>query len=139
MKIMIWFIRLNEKGLNGRVHLKGMRSDIPAVMNGIDLFILSSISEAFPSVLNESMACGTPCITTDVGDASIIVKNTGWIVPPKNPELIVDASIIAMEEKQSNNESWKKRKDNCRKRIVDNFSLKRWYQNIKGLVMKNCK
>ena len=76
---------IKEKGLSERIHLKGIRSDISAVMNGIDLFMLSSVSEAFPSVLNESMACGTPCVTTDVGDAAIIVGNTCLLYTSPSP------------------------------------------------------
>ena len=116
---------IKEKGLTGRIHLKGIRNDISAVMNGIDLFMLSSVSEAFPSVLNESMACGTPCVTTDVGDASTIVGDTGWVVRSKDPQALANASIQAIKENQSNNEFWLQRKDNCRKRIVENFSLEK--------------
>ena len=129
--------KIEEKGLSSSIHLLGMRNDIPAVMNGIDLFILSSISEAFPNVLNESMACGTPCITTDVGDASLIVKNTGWIVPPKNPKLIVDAVIEAEDELRSRNISWQKRQDDCHERIIENFSLKKMIQKYKELWRSN--
>lgn len=129
--------KIEEKGLSSSIHLLGMRNDIPAVMNGIDLFILSSISEAFPNVLNESMACGTPCITTDVGDASLIVKNTGWIVPPKNPKLIVDAVIDAEDEFRSRTISWLKRKDDCHVRIIKNFSLKKMVQKYKELWRSN--
>ena len=129
--------KIEEKGLSSSIHLLGMRNDIPAVMNGIDLFILSSISEAFPNVLNESMACGTPCITTDVGDASLIVKNTGWIVPPKNPKLIVDAVIDAEDELRSRNISWQKRQDDCHERIIENFSLKKMIQKYKELWRSN--
>ena len=117
--------KIEEKGLSSSIHLLGMRNDIPAVMNGIDLFILSSISEAFPNVLNESMACGTPCITTDVGDASLIVKNTGWIVPPKNPKLIVDAVIDAEDELRSRNISWKKDRMIVMKELLKILVLKK--------------
>ncbi len=116
---------IKDNGLGECVLLLGSRNDIPAIMNGIDLFMLSSVSEAFPNVLNEAMACGTPCITTNVGDAALIVNNTGWIVDSRDSKALADASIKAMQEKHSDNESWVERKDACRKRIIENFNFKK--------------
>ena len=112
---------LDKKDLNNHVHLLGRRDDIPTIMNGIDIFVLSSISEAFPNVLNEAMACATPCVTTDVGDAAIIVGNTGWVVPKKNPSALMESILEAVDEKKFHNIAWLQRKDACRKRIVENF------------------
>lgn len=116
---------INENICAEHITLLGRRNDITAAMNGFDLFVLSSVSEAFPNVLNEAMACGTPCITTDVGDAAVIVGNTGWVVPPKNPQALAKAILEAMEEKENNSQTWYDRKLACRKRIVENFSIEK--------------
>ncbi len=123
---------LNENNLKDDVFLLGKRSDIPYVMNGIDLFVLSSaFGEAFPNVLNESMACGTPCVATDVGDSSIIIGKTGWITNVQDPHSIANAIIKAAEEKLSNNTAWMQRKVNCRERIVENFSIEKMVNRYK--------
>ena len=129
--------KIEEKELSGCIHLLGMRDDIPVVMNAIDLFVLSSISEAFPNVLNEAMACGVPCISTNVGDAALILKNTGWIVPPKNSKLISNAIIDAEAEFRSKNPLWLIRKNECHKIINENFSLHKMTEKYKKLWSNN--
>jgi glycosyltransferase involved in cell wall biosynthesis len=118
-----------ENELLDKILLLGQRNDILAVMNALDLHLLSSSSEAFPNVLPEAMACGTPCVTTDVGDAGLIVGTTGWVVPPKDPLLLANAIMQALDEKHSNNQQWQDRKSKCRTRIVDNFSIERMVSN----------
>jgi len=111
-------------GLKGEVLLLDQRTDIPTIMNSLYLHVLSSsFGEAFPNVLAEAMACGTPCVTTDVGDAAVIVGETGWVVPPKNPQALADAILIALNEQQTNPEAWASRKVACRERVVENFSI----------------
>ena len=120
-QVLVNHIRDNQ--LIENVVLLGQRTDITAVMNGLDLHVLSSLSEGFPNVLAEAMACGTPCVTTDVGDAALIVGETGWVVPPKDSQVLAKAIMQALDEKQSNNQAWLKRKQACRVRIVENFSI----------------
>ena len=101
---------IDEYKLNHRVHLVGERNDIPLFMNSIDLLVLcSSYGEAFPNVLNEAMSCGTPCVTTNIGDSALIVGNTGWVIPPNDSNALAKAINKALEEKQSNRKLWMQR------------------------------
>jgi glycosyltransferase involved in cell wall biosynthesis len=118
--------QINSESVSDNIRLLGQRTDIPSVMNALDIHVLSSsFGEAFPNVLAEAMACGTPCVTTDIGDAALIVGNTGWVVPPKDMQALANAIMQAIKEKQENHLAWLNRQKECRERIVDNFSIEK--------------
>jgi glycosyltransferase involved in cell wall biosynthesis len=114
---------LDQRNLHDRFLLLGPSSDIPAVMNAFDLHVLSSAyGEAFPNVVAEAMACGTPCVVTDVGDAGLIVGPTGWVVPHSDSGALAGAVQEAIVE-MTNTAKWENRKAVCRLRICEKFSL----------------
>lgn len=113
-----------KQDLENHVLLLGQRTDIHDVMNAFDVHVLSSAyGEAFPNVVAEAMACGTPCITTDVGDAARIVGNTGWVVPPRNETALAQALLAAWGEWLT--PEWRARQEAARRRVVDRFSLEK--------------
>lgn len=114
---------IQKNNLTDDVLLLGQRSDIPAIMNALDIHVLSSRSEAFPNVLAEAMACGTPCVSTNVGDAALIVGDTGWVIPSRDPRALAGALLEAVNEMRSQPEKWSNRKFECRNRIKDHFSM----------------
>jgi glycosyltransferase involved in cell wall biosynthesis len=80
---------LTRHKLTDRVHLLGDRRDVPKIVPGFDLMVLSSAyGEGTPNVLIEGMACGVPCVTTDVGDAALVVGEYGRVVPTGDAEAL---------------------------------------------------
>jgi glycosyltransferase involved in cell wall biosynthesis len=79
-------------GLTGKVFLLGLRDDIRQLTPGFDLAVLSStIGGGLPTTLAEALACGVPCVATDVGDSAVVVGEQGRIVPPDNPQALAEA------------------------------------------------
>ena len=121
---------IKKHNLDSNILLLNQRSDILAVMNALDINVLSSSSgEGFPNVLAEAMACGTPCVTTNIGDAALIVDDTGWVSPPNDPIALANAIIEAIQERNRDERLWILKKKNCRDRIVQNFSLDKMIKN----------
>jgi glycosyltransferase involved in cell wall biosynthesis len=112
---------LHETQLEQRTRLSGPRDDIPAVMNALDLHVLSSLGEAFPNAVAEAMACGTPCVATDVGDAACVVGDAGWVVPARDSELLAAAILEALDAIAIRSRDWYAAR--CRERVATHFSL----------------
>ncbi|MDE3050252.1 MAG: glycosyltransferase [Nitrospirota bacterium] len=111
------------KGLTDQVRLLGYRSDIECLLPGVDVACLSSaFGEGFPNVLGEAMACGIPCVSTDVGDARSIVADTGLVVPARDPASLAHAIIDLIDRGPSAREHLGRA---ARTRIETKYSLAR--------------
>lgn len=128
---LLKLLRAND--LLNHIYLLGIRNDIPSIMSGIDLFVLSSRAEAFPNVLNEAMACGTPCVSTNVGDCGYIIGETGWIVPSQDPFALGEAITLAANERESNANTWSQRQSACRQRIIEKFTVEKMVNKYKKI------
>lgn len=111
---------VSAAGLAGKAHLLGARDDVPRLTAALDIAASSSTGEAFPNVLGEAMACGVPCVATDVGDSAYIVGTAGRIVPPHDPAALATAlaELVRMPapERRALGEQ-------ARSRIRQNFEL----------------
>jgi len=107
-------------GVNGSIIWAGERCDMTAVYNSMDIVTSSSsFGEGFPNVIGEAMACGVPCVVTDIGDSAIIVGETGIVVPPEDPQSLADGWRSML--KRLNDKSYSI-KEMTRARIVFHYS-----------------
>ncbi len=74
-----------------RIDLRGEVADISDFYREIDALVLSSRTEGFPNVVAEAMSYAKPVVTTDVGDAAALVGDSGFVVPPRDPEALAGA------------------------------------------------
>lgn len=105
-------------------------NDINKFYSIFDIFCLHSISEGFPNVLAEAMLMGCVCISTDVGDAKLILNDDERIIPPKSPDLLAHKLFETIN--LSKNEKDIIGLQNTR-RIISNYSIesmKKKYFNI---------
>jgi glycosyltransferase involved in cell wall biosynthesis len=77
-----WESHCVELGISGNISWLGEQAEMPSVYNGLDILVSSSTSEGFSNAIGEAMACGIPCVVTDVGDSSDIVGEAGYVVMP---------------------------------------------------------
>jgi glycosyltransferase involved in cell wall biosynthesis len=109
-----------ESGCPDRFFLLGERTDVPACLAAMDVFCLSSRTEGFPNVVGEAMGMGLPCVATDVGDAAVLVGDTGIVVPKEDSHALASAVGGFIELSSSERHSAGQR---GQQRVRDCFSL----------------
>jgi glycosyltransferase involved in cell wall biosynthesis len=119
----------SQLGLGKRIIWAGSRRDMPAVYNAFDVAVSSSRwGEGFPNVIVEAMACGIPCVATDVGDSASIIGETGQPIIPDDPEALAIGIESAMKGRDN------EKRAILRQRIVQNFTLQMMVRTTETLL-----
>ena len=121
-----------EVGLGHRLIWVSAGDDVGATYNALDLVTSCSYGEGFSNVIGEAMACGKPCVVTDVGDSAVIVGDAGRVVPPKDSNALAAgwASILDLNQERRNALSAA-----ARQRIVEHYSLANIVAQYEALYM----
>jgi glycosyltransferase involved in cell wall biosynthesis len=106
-----------------RIRLLGERPDTPRLLAALDAYVSSSaFGEGFANAIGEAMACGVPCVVTDVGDSAHIVGETGLVVQPGQPQALSRAIGAALTWPPAGRAS---RSAAARARIQQKFDINR--------------
>lgn len=84
---------LAHSGIRDKTQLINERADVSGILNMLDVYVSASWGEGFPNVVGEAMACGVPCVVTDVGASRELVDGTGAIVAPGAPQSLAAAIV----------------------------------------------
>jgi sugar transferase (PEP-CTERM/EpsH1 system associated) len=120
-----------QYGLEKQIIFLGDRSDVPDLLNAMDVFVLTSFSEGLSNSIMEAMASGLPIVATDVGGNSELVINneTGFLFPSQ------DAGALAQRILQLADDVDNRNKIGLagRKRMEDFFTMDKMIQNYENL------
>jgi glycosyltransferase involved in cell wall biosynthesis len=88
----------SELGLSQVLVWAGERRVTRAIYSALDVAVLASNDgESFPNVVGEAMACGTPCVVSDTGDARLIVDDPQAVFPPRDPQALARAVLRMLD------------------------------------------
>ena len=128
-------------GLQDRLTWAGPRGHMPAVYSALDLLASTSYGESFPNVIAEAMACGRPCVVTDVGDSARIVGDCGAAVAAHDPAAFA-AAVEGMLPVLTDDQAVHAMHAAARARIVETYSLEPLLGNSRAAfkaVCANCR
>lgn len=126
-----------ELGLRDRLAWAGPQDDMPAVYSALDIAASSSYGEGFPNTVAEAMACGRPCVATDVGDSARIVGDCGVVVAPRAP-MAFAIGLEATQAQLADCEEGRGLRAMARSRIEDTFALAALLRNSEAAFRAVC-
>ena len=117
-------------GLDERVHLTGLRRDIPDLMHSFDIFALSSLWEGLPRVLPQAMAAALPIVATAAdGNAEAVSEGVnGFLTPPGDPDAFAAALLELLDDPDLAD-----RMGQAGLEMVDEFGARKMVRDIEAL------
>ena len=127
----------HQQGLDDMVTFLGERSDIPVVLNAIDLFVLPSRWECLPMVLLEALAAGTPIVATSVGGVPEVMEQLDWPLvdqsdPPALAAAITQVARMSSSERAEAAESGRRLVEKKFTREVSAARVEALYDSLRG-------
>jgi glycosyltransferase involved in cell wall biosynthesis len=91
-----------ELGIESQLAFLGPRADVDALHRAASVFVLPSVSEGLPNALLEALACGTPCVATDIPGTRDVVTHgrEALLVPPGDTEALAAAIVRLLEDRE---------------------------------------
>lgn len=88
-------LQTKNLGISSSVIFAGMRKDVPAILNALDVLVLSSLWEGLPVILLEAMAASLPVVSTTVDGVVGVVQPdvTTLLVPTSDHKALADACL----------------------------------------------
>jgi glycosyltransferase involved in cell wall biosynthesis len=113
---------IHQYGLGDRVILPGLLSgpDVFAAFQDADLFVLPCRADTFPVTIMEACLVGTPMVVTDRCEIAHLVRGRVADVVPFDP----DAFAGAIKGLLTNEERYRRYRENCQALVADTFSIK---------------
>jgi glycosyltransferase involved in cell wall biosynthesis len=93
---------VHELGIANNIEFLGARKDVFSLLKMADVFCLPSRSEGLSNALLEAMACGLPCVATEVGGNPQVVAEgkSGFLVPSEQPQLLAQKLVMLVKDKE---------------------------------------
>jgi glycosyltransferase involved in cell wall biosynthesis len=87
-------------GIEPRFRMVGWRRDIPAVMDALNVVVLTSLHEGLPRVVPEAMASGCPVVATAVDGTPEAVREgeTGYLVAPRDVDGLTSHVVALLQD-----------------------------------------
>lgn len=114
-----------------RILFSGFRSDIPELINAMDIFVSASTVEGMPNSIYEAMACAKPVIATRVGGVPEILENErdALLINPGDEQALMDAILRLAADPVLQ----AKLGANARQKIETSFSMERMLDQYEKL------
>ena len=92
--------QIRRLNLDGRVILTGFRADVPSVLKGLDLFVMSSVTEGLGTSVLDAMAAGLAVVGTRAGGIpeSVLDGQTGLLAPPGDAPALARAIAHLLQD-----------------------------------------